>query len=152
MPELKGEFLTGRQAVLPAAASGRVTLLALGFSYDSRFPVEAYVKKWRLQFDGSPRTAFFEVPMIGGMARMGKWFIDSGMRRGTAREDHEKVITVYGSTAEWKSRLNCKNPKAACLVLLDPRGNIHWVKEDLYDEQTWDQLRAHAEALLASAP
>lgn len=41
LPELKGEFLTGRAAVLPTAASGRVALLLIGFSYDSRFQVEA---------------------------------------------------------------------------------------------------------------
>lgn len=150
MPELTGQFLTGRKATLPAAAQGRVTLLALGFSYDSRFPVEAYVKQWRAHFAAHPRTGFFEVPVIGGMARMGKWFIDSGMRRGTPREDHEKVITVYGGASEWKQRLNCNNPKAACLVLLDQRGNIRWVKEGLYDGQTWDQLRAQAESLLAA--
>ena len=31
MPVLKGEFLTGRAAVLPEAASGRVALLALAW-------------------------------------------------------------------------------------------------------------------------
>jgi hypothetical protein len=152
MPELPGEFLTGRKATLPAAAQGRVTLLAIGFSYDSRFPVEAYVKQWRKQFGNDVRTGFFEVPIIGGMARMGKWFIDSGMRRGTPREDHEKVITVYGGASEWKQRLNCKSPKAACLVLLDQRGNIRWVTEGLYDAQTWDLLRVQADSLLAAAP
>lgn len=152
MPPLQGEFLTGRKAVLPQAAGGRVTLLAMGFSYDSRFPVEAYVKQWRKRFGQDARTGFFEVPMIGGMARMGKWFIDSGMRRGTPREDHEKVITVYGGTADWKKRLNCNGPKAACLVLLDARGNIGWVKEGLYEDRIWEELRAQAEALLATAP
>jgi hypothetical protein len=41
-PELKGRSLTGRDAVLPQAASGRVTLIAIGFTYQSRFPVEAW--------------------------------------------------------------------------------------------------------------
>jgi len=35
LPPLRGEFLTGRQAQLPDAASGRVALLALGFTYNS---------------------------------------------------------------------------------------------------------------------
>jgi hypothetical protein len=37
LPTLRGEFLTGRPALLPQAASGRVALLLLGFTYDSRF-------------------------------------------------------------------------------------------------------------------
>ncbi|MBA3975289.1 MAG: hypothetical protein C0504_13865 [Candidatus Solibacter sp.] len=150
MPELNGEFLTGRKATLPAAAHGRVTLLAIGFSYGSRFPVEAYVKQWRRRFGNDVRTGFFEIPIIGGMARMGRWFIDSGMRRGAPREDHEKVITVYGGASDWKRRFNCNNAEAACLVLLDQRGNIRWVKEGTYDHQTWDQLRVQAESLLGA--
>ena len=41
MPPLRGQFLSGRKAVLPDAARGRVALVALGFTYDSRFAVEA---------------------------------------------------------------------------------------------------------------
>ena len=86
LPHLKGEFLTGRQAQLPDAASGRVALLALGFTYDSRFPVEAWIGRFRKDFGNNPQVTFYEIPMIGGMARMGKWFIDSGMRKGTPRK------------------------------------------------------------------
>ncbi len=83
LPGLQGEFLTGRAAVLPQAASGRVALLLLGFTYDSRFAVEAWAKEFRKQFGLDPRVTFYEIPMIGGLARLGKWFIDGGMRRGT---------------------------------------------------------------------
>lgn len=44
---------------------------------------------------------FFEVPMIGGMATFGRWFINRGMRSGTAVELHDHVITVYGGTGDW---------------------------------------------------
>ena len=86
LPPLRGEFLTGRQAQLPDAASGRVALLALGFTYNSRFPVEAWIGRFRKDFGSNPQVTFYEIPMIGGMARLGKWFIDSGMRKGTPRE------------------------------------------------------------------
>ena len=118
MPVLKGEFLTGRPAVLPDAASGRVALLALGFTYDSRFAVEAWVGRFRKDFGDKPEVTFYEVPMIGGMARLGKWFIDSGMRKGTPKKDHENVITVYGGTGSMEAALGlpvtqCRLP-AAC--------------------------------------
>ena len=148
MPALSGQFLTGRQAILPDAAKGKVTLLALGFTYDSRFAVEAWTGRWRKQFGADTRTAFFEVPMLGGMARMGKWFIESGMRRGTPAEDHERVITVYGGADAWKRRFNCRQDKAACLILLDAQGNIHWNKESMFDESAWKDLEREATALL----
>jgi len=111
LPALRGEFLSGRSAVLPQAASGRVALLMLGFTYDSRFAVEAWAKRFRQDFGTQPKVTFFEIPMIGGMARLGKWFIDSGMRRGTPKADHENVITVYGGTDQWKQRVGFRDTR-----------------------------------------
>jgi hypothetical protein len=150
MPTLKGEFLTGRQAILPEAASGRVTLLALGFTYKSRFAVEAWVGRFRKDFGARPQVTFYEIPMIGGMARLGKWFIDSGMRRGTPSKDHENVITVYGGTEPWKQRVGFQSPEAAYLILLDQRGIVRWRHNGAFDEEAYQALSAQVSALTAN--
>ena len=143
MPTLKGEFLTGRQATLPDAASGRVALLALGFTYNSRFAVEAWIGRFRKDFGEKPQVSFYEIPMIGGMARLGKWFIDSGMRKGTPKADHENVITVYGGTQPWKQRLGFQSSDAAYLILLDQRGIVRWGHSGMFDEEAYKKLLAH---------
>ena len=148
MPVLKGEFLTGRPAVLPDAASGRVALLALGFTYDSRFAVEAWVSRFRKDFGDKPRVTFYEVPLIGGMARLGKWFIDSGMRKGTPKQDQENVITVYGGTDAWKQRLGFKSPAAAYLILLDQHGIVRWLHAGPLTEEAYVALSLQVGALL----
>ena len=148
MPALNGEFLSGRQAVLPSVASGRVALLALGFSYESRFAVEAWIGRFRKDFGDKPQATFFEIPMNGGMARLGRWFIDSGMRRGTPKEDHEHVITVYGGTDPWKQRLGFQSPNAAYLILLDPHGVVRWRHGGMFDEEAYDALSIEVAALL----
>jgi len=148
LPPLRGEFLTGRQAQLPDAASGRVALLALGFTYNSRFPVEAWIGRFRKDFGSNPHVTFYEIPMIGGMARLGKWFIDSGMRNGTPRSDQENVITVYGGTDSWKQRMGYVSPDAAYLVLLDKHGAVRWSHSGAFDEKAYRDLHAQASALL----
>jgi hypothetical protein len=148
MPALKGEFLTGRQALLPGAASGRVALVALGFSYDSRFAVEAWIGRFRKDFGDNPQTTFYEIPMIGGMARLGKWFIDSGMRKGTPKKDHENVITVYGGTDPWKERLGFQAPDVAYLILLDQRGVVRWRHAGKFDEQAYTALSKSVSELI----
>jgi hypothetical protein len=52
---------------------------------------------------------------------MGKWFIDSGMRRGTPKGDYENVITVYRRTEPWKQRLGVKEEDFAYLVVFTRR-------------------------------
>jgi len=64
--------------------------------------------------------------MIGGMARLGKWFIDSGMRRGTPPADYEHVITVYRGTDAWKQRVGVDERDTAYLILLDRTGKVAW--------------------------
>jgi hypothetical protein len=148
MPPLKGEFLTGRQAQLPRAASGRVALVALGFTYNSRFPVEGWIGRFRKDFGDNPQATFYEVPMIGGMARLGKWFIDSGMRSGTPKRDQENVITVYGGTNAWKQRLGFQSPDAAYLILIDKHGAVCWRHSGAFDEDAYKDLSVHMAALL----
>jgi hypothetical protein len=148
LPKLQGEFLTGRQAVLPQAAAGKVALLLLGFTYDSRFEVEAWAREFRREFEKNPNATFYEIPMIGGLARLGKWFIDSGMRRGTPEADREHVITVYRRTEEWKRRVGFKDPKAAYLLLLDSSGKIAWRCSAAFSEERYQALSQQVSRLL----
>lgn len=150
LPELRGEYLSGRKAVLPRDASGQVALLLFGFTYQSRFAVEAWAKRFREEFEKNVRVTFYEIPMIGGMARLGKWFIDSGMRRGTPKADQEHVITVYGNTQAWKERLGANAPQAACLLLLDRDGKLVWKHNGAFDPIVYGSLSAATNALLAN--
>jgi hypothetical protein len=150
LPELRGEYLTGRNAVLPQDAAGRVALLMLGFTYDSRFQVEAWAKRFRRDFGTEAGVTFFEIPMIGGLAKLGKWFIDGGMRRGTPEADQEHVITVYSGSDLWKRRVGFLDPKSAYLILIDGGGKVVWNYAGSLDETPYRALSSEVSRLLAS--
>jgi hypothetical protein len=85
---------------------------------------------------------------------MGKWFIEGGMRRGTAKADYENVITVYGGTDAWRQRLGVKAGDAkaedtAYLVLLDRKGNVVWRHAGPLEEAAYQALAAQVRRLLA---
>ena len=145
LPVLKGQFLSGRDAELPRASSGKVALVAMGFTYKSRFPVEAWGRWYRATIGSRTDAALFEVPMIGGLATLGRWFIDRGMRSGTPAELHEHVITVYGSTGEWKQRLSYspEHEDEAYLIVLDKVGVVRWLHHGVFDQARADDLRGH---------
>lgn len=140
LPALSGEDLTGRKIELPRAAAGNVTLLIAGFTYNSRFAVEDWAKRFKQEFIRLPGVAFYEIPMIGGFARLGKWWIDSGMRRGTPAADHSRVITIYRDTGDWKKRLQFNDKDAAYLILLDRQGRIRWLHSGKMDDRVWQSL------------
>jgi hypothetical protein len=136
--------------MLPQAASGRVALLMLGFTYDSRFQAEAWAKRFRLEFGAKSGVTFFEIPIVGGMARMGKWFIDSGRRRGTPKTDRENVITIYGGTDAWKQRVGLNDPTAAYLILIDQFPRVAWRSAGNPDEQRYGALSSEVSRLLSA--
>ena len=55
LPAFSGDNLAGQAVTLPGAARGKVALIAFGFSYDSRTPVEAWTETSARR--GAPRPA-----------------------------------------------------------------------------------------------
>lgn len=143
LPVLEGRFLSGRDAALPRASSGTVALVAMGFTYKSRFPVEAWGRWYRATIGARTDVTFFEVPMIGGLATLGRWFIDRGMRSGTPVELHDRVITVYKGTGDWKARLaySADREDDAYLIVLDGDGIVQWIHHGGFDQARADDLR-----------
>jgi hypothetical protein len=143
-PRLEAEFLTGRKAVLPDAAAGKVALVMMGFTYDSRHAVEKWAARFHDEFGANKTLTFFEVPVIGGMGRMAKWFIDSGMRRGTPKDMQENVITVYGSGDRWKTTMGFTKAQEhdAYLALLGPDGRVRWLHRGPFSEDAVVALKA----------
>jgi len=149
MPTLKGEFLSGKKAVLPDAGKGKVALYLIGFSYDSRYSVEAWAERYKKDLAQNPNMTFFEVPIIAGMGMLGKPFIDSGMRRGTPRKFHENVLTVYGGAGSMRKAFSAKNDKNAVIVLCDREGLAQWFWEGAMDEAKYMEMKAVADRLLS---
>ena len=142
-PVVKGRFLSGRDAELPRASSGKVALVAMGFTYKSRIPVEAWADWYRITIDSRTDVTFFEVPMIGGLATLGRWFIDRGMRSGTPVGLHDRVITVYNGTADWKTRLDysAERKDDAYLIVFDRNGIVRWLHHGGFEEAWAKDLR-----------
>jgi hypothetical protein len=149
LPVLKGQFLSGRDVELPRASSGKIALVAMGFTYKSRFPVEAWGGWYGATIGSRTDVTFFEVPMIGGLATLGRWFIDRGMRSGTPAELHERVITVYGGTGDWKKRVaySAEHEDDAYLIVLDGDGIVQWLHHGGFDQARAGELRARLTSL-----
>ena len=148
-PRLEGDLLSGKPAALPELAEGHVAIVALGFSYDARFAVEAW-EKWFAQALGpTSGVSFYQVPMMGRAARMGRFFIDRGMRKNTPKEAQEHVLTVYSDTGPWKTLAGYQDArgKDAYLYLLGADGVVKWQHTGQFDERAAAGLKAAIESL-----
>lgn len=148
LPELRGRFLSGRDAVLPDSCRGRVALLAMGFTRGSQSAVEDWSNRFRKEFEADSGVTWYEIPVIGGLARLARPFIDSGMRRATPPGLHENVITVYRQAGEWKGRLGYSEGHFAYILLLDPSGRVAWRHAGSFDESHYATLAKTARRLM----
>ena len=124
----------------------------MGFTYASRFPVEEWARRFRARYESDTALVLYEVPVMGGLARLGRPFIERGMRRGTPKALHGQVILVYRGADEWKKRLGVDLPDAAYLVLLDREGRIAWLHRGGFSEEAFEALARQADGLRAADP
>jgi len=140
LPTLVGHYLTGRDALVPEHSRGKVAFLALGFTYKSRLQVEAWTERFKQSHGSATGVTFYEVPVMGGAARMARPFIDSGMKKGTPAVLHENVITVWQDAGEWKKRMGYRAADAAYCVLIDGTGVVRWLHAGPLDDAAWTGL------------
>ncbi len=154
LPPLRGAFLTGKDVVLPSASAGRTALLILGFTYASRRAVEPWGDWFKKTLAARQELTFFEMPMIGGMGKLGRWFIDRGMRKNTPQVLHEHVITVYSDTGDWKRRLGVTGASEddAFLVVVDGNGVVRWLHHGPFNIETARTLEGVMAAPAPSSP
>ena len=126
-----------------------MAIVALGFTYDARFAVEAWEKWFEQALGPTSGVSFYQVPMMGRAARMGRFFIDRGMRKNTPKEAHDHVLTVYADTGPWKAHAGFEDAreKDAYLLLLGPDGVVRWQYTGQFDERPAADLKAAVQAI-----
>lgn len=149
LPALRGELLSGPRFVMPDSAAGKTVLLMLGFSYESRHDVEKWAERFRREHGGDRRVEFLEVPVIGTAGRLGRPFIDRGMRRGLPREMHARVLMVYRDAGRWKHLAGHAEPDVGYLLLVGPDGRLLWRGQGPYTDVAWSALAAQLTRLPA---
>jgi hypothetical protein len=66
------------------------------------------------------------------------------MRKGTPKELHENVITVYGGVDRWKKAMGFSKAQehAAYLALLGPDGRVQWMHRSGFSGEAMAALKA----------
>ena len=87
----------------------------------------------------------YEVPMMGGgLVKLARGMIGSGMRRGTPEAEHPFVVPYYGNTKRYaeKMGMDIASGEHVFLYLLDTDGRVRWQGQGEADEQRLADLFA----------
>ena len=121
-PTLTSKDLAGRTVALPEELPGDRTVLLIAFAREQQRDIDGWVAGLHLE-DG--KIPWLEVPVIDNPGAIGRWFIDSGMRRGIPNHDIWKhVVTLYTRKAEFKAAIGIKTESMVHAMVVDRRGDI----------------------------
>jgi hypothetical protein len=72
-----------------------------------------------------PQIAWLELPVINNPGTLGRWFIDSGMRRGVVtKEDRAHTVTVYTKKAEFLGSMGLADKGNIVAAVVDRSGRL----------------------------
>lgn len=147
LPDLSGESLNGRAVTLPAAAAGAPAVVLMGFTYASREPVERWDAWCRGEFGAA--VACYQMPVLGGMAKLASPFIRSGMRKSTPAPLQDRVVTITSHAGDWKDRVGhtSATDDDAFVILIDRAAIVRWLAHGDADAERTAALKREVAAL-----
>ena len=124
LPRIKAQTLSGKHAVLPDDASGRVALLVFGFTHSSRTATLAWTKKVGEEFAKDQEFALYDVAVVQDIPRLFRGLAERGMRSNVPAAQHDRFLLLRSDEQAWKKFVGYQQPADAYLVLLDRSGEV----------------------------
>jgi hypothetical protein len=148
LPRIEGDSLSGRHVVLPAAASGKVAVLILGFSKASKTPTAAWEKKITSDFS-TQQVQVYQLPVLEEVPRIIRGMVISSMKGAVAAEKQDRFIPLLHGESELKKLVDFEQPADAYLIVLGPSSEIDYKTHgSIVTEAGYAQVREHIQLLL----
>ena len=149
IPDLQSTTLAGQTVDLPSALQGKVGILVVGFSRESRVPAAAWGKRLATDFDHAPTTLYFELPVIEDVPRLLRGVVLRAIGREVAPAAQPHFLPIISQEAEWKSVAHFAEPNAAYVLVVDGAGSVRWQTSGDPTDERYDSLRQAVSSALS---
>jgi hypothetical protein len=142
IPRIEATDLNKLPIVWPDDLQPGRTLLIVGFQGKQQTNIDTWIVGLNLKSKAAPH--WFEVPLINDPGKIGRWFIDNGMRRGIPNiENRSHIVTVYGNKTELMKSMGIAGEEKVHVLVLDQKGQIlARVKGDYSEANSKEILKA----------
>lgn len=122
MPSVISEDLNYKKITVPSDLPGKKTLVIIAFQRKQQKNVDSWTQGMKLTKSLLP---WVEMPVINDPGSIGRWFVNSGMRRGvTGTDSRAHVITVYTSKKKFLSALGITDETYVYALVVDRSGHV----------------------------
>ena len=142
IPEVHGMTFSGDAVDLPKMLSGKVAVLVIGFSRDSREPVAAWGRRLAAEYKGSGAVVYYEMPMLAEVPRMLRGVVLRSMRKEVPERAQPRFVPLTEDEARWKDLVGYGRPEDAYVVVLDGAGKVSGREHGPATEASFAEVKA----------
>ena len=141
IPAVHGMSLTGDRVELPGMLTGKVGVLVVGFSKDSREPVAAWGRRLAGAYKGSPSVLYYEMPMLAEVPRLLRGVVVRSMKKEVPERAQPRFVPITDDEAQWKSLTGYDKGDEAYILVVDGSGAVRWRGHGAADDGSFFEVQ-----------
>lgn len=150
MPRITGESLSGKQISLPSASAGSVAIICIGFSHASQSQLKPWAERLTAAFGKNDGVLVYSIAVLEDAPRLVRGMAVHSMKSGVPAQKRDHFVVVYHGENELKRITGFQRPEEAYILLLDPRGEIQWVRHGSVSDGAFQELIDRVHSVLRS--
>lgn len=146
IPPVHSTSLTGEKVDLPGGLKGKVGVLVLGFSHDSRDNVASWGKRLHDGYNSSTTVLYYEMPMLESVPGMLRGFVTKKIAESVPDAGKSRFLPIVDHEKDWKKLTGYKSGDDAYIVVVDSTGTVRWKLQGAASEANYTEAKRQIEA------
>jgi len=126
IPASHGTTLTGAEVVLPGAVKGKVGVLVVGFTKDSKAPVQAWGKRLAADYPDGSGVVYYDLPVLASVPALLRVTIEEGMKMSLSAAERAHFVPLTENEAGWLAATHYVQGDDAYVLLIGGDGIVRW--------------------------
>jgi hypothetical protein len=147
IPEVHGTSLSNEAVNLPEGLKGKVGVLVVGFSRDSREADSAWGKRLASDYANSSTVAYYEMPVLAGAPRMIRGLIVKSIKSSLPANEQARFVVILENEAGWKTVTHYGRPDDPYVLVVDGQGDVVWQTQGQVTDAAYAALKQQVDAL-----
>lgn len=153
IPASHGTTLTGALVVLPDAVKGKIGVLVVGFTKDSKGPIEAWGKRLAADYPDASGVVYYEMPVLASTPALVRVTIEEQMKLSLSAAERAHFLPVTQNEAGWLAAAHYVKGDDAYVLLIGGDGVVRWQTQGPVTDANYVELKAKiAEMQAAMGP
>ena len=147
IPEIHGKTFADTPVDLPAILHGKVGILVLGFSQDSRDAVTVWGTKLATDYEDSSAVLYYEVPVLASVPKLLRGFVTGRIKAAVAERGKPHFLPLTEDEPAWRALVHYQAANDPYVLLVDSTGTVRWQTQGPPTNATYAALKRQVETL-----